>query len=114
MYKRQVLIERPPGRVGYYAIRVPNWTYIEYHTGEKELYDMVADPYQLENKAGRPAYAAIQNQLKDELAALKEGDDPPPGTATPTPTPTATATATPSPTPTPTATPVSYTHLRRR
>ena len=102
-----VLIERPPGRVGYYAIRVPNWTYIEYHTGEKELYDMVADPYQLENKAGRPAYAAIQNQLKDELAALKEGDDPPPGTATPTPTPTATATATPSPTPTP----VSYTHL---
>lgn len=96
-----VLLERPPGRVGYYAIRVPNWTYIEYHTGEKELYDMIADPYQLENKAGRPAYATIQNQLKDQLAALKEGDDPPPGTATPTPTATPTATATPTPTATP-------------
>lgn len=98
-----VLIERPPGNVGYYAIRVPGWTYIEYHTGEKELYDMVADPYQLENKAGRAGYANIQNQLKNQLAALKEGDEPPPTTSTPTPT----TTTTPTPTPTPTATPTS-------
>lgn len=94
-WSEAVLIERPPGNVGYYAIRVPGWAYIEYHTGEKELYDMTADPYQLQNVAGRAAYATIQNQLRDQLADLKEGEEPPPATATPTPTPTATPTATP-------------------
>ncbi len=98
-----VLIERPPGNVGYYAIRVPGWAYIEYHTGEKELYNLTADPYQLQNVAGQAAYANRQNQLRNQLAALKAGENPPPTTATPTPPPT--ATPSPTPTPTPTATP---------
>ena len=40
-----------------------NFTYVEYATGERELYDLVADPWQLENKADDPAYAATQARL---------------------------------------------------
>jgi N-acetylglucosamine-6-sulfatase len=41
--------------------------YVEYEGGEKELYDVGADPYQLENLAGtRPeAEAALSARLDD-------------------------------------------------
>jgi arylsulfatase A-like enzyme len=42
------------------------WAYTEYDTGEVELYDLVADPWQLENVAGAPEHAA----LRDDLAAM--------------------------------------------
>jgi arylsulfatase A-like enzyme len=33
----------------YDAIRTADWIYIEYGTGERELYDLAGDPYQLDN-----------------------------------------------------------------
>ena len=94
-----VLLERAYGRTGYFSARSPGWSYIEYATGEKELYDLTADPYQLQNVAGKPGYAAQQAVMAQQLRNLL---DPP--VATPTPTASPTATEGPSSTPTATAT----------
>ena len=39
------------------------WVYTEYATGEVELYDLVADPWQLENLAASPEHAAVRAEL---------------------------------------------------
>ena len=53
----------------YKAIRTEDQLYTEYSTGEKELYDLAEDPYQLENIAGqRPEPEA---ELSAKIAALK-------------------------------------------
>lgn len=68
------------------AQRLCRWHYVEYGTGEKELYDvhngpcrlwtkgMAGDPCELENLAGDPAYSTIENRLRKRLAELKAGD----------------------------------------
>jgi len=43
------------------------WAYTEYSTGERELYDLVADPDQLENRAGQSEYAEIEADLRKLL-----------------------------------------------
>jgi arylsulfatase A-like enzyme len=43
------------------------WVYTEYSTGERELYDLAADPWQLENVAGLDAYAVVEGELRDML-----------------------------------------------
>ncbi len=54
------------------AVRTPEWKYVEYSTGEKELYDLVNDPYELTNIAGKGKYADIQAELAKRLAELKK------------------------------------------
>jgi N-acetylglucosamine-6-sulfatase len=56
----------------FFGIRTPRYTYVELVTGEKELYDHAADPYELNNKAGDPAYASVQANQAGQLAALKK------------------------------------------
>jgi len=55
----------------FYAVRNANWKYVEYSTGEKELYDLKNDPYELENVANQPKYAEVQAQLAKRLSELK-------------------------------------------
>ena len=57
----------------FYAIRAPGWTYAEYKNGEKELYDLAADPAQLQNQANKPAYQARQSALSERLRVLRNG-----------------------------------------
>src|SRR5262249_45241300 len=48
-----------------------DYRYAEWNkTGEIELYDMTRDPYQLDNKAGQPEYAAAQAALAAALESL--------------------------------------------
>lgn len=54
----------------YYGVRTTGWTYIEYRTGERELYDLTNDPYQMQNVAGRPQYVDIQTDLAGRLSQL--------------------------------------------
>jgi arylsulfatase A-like enzyme len=46
------------------------WHYAEYDSGERELYDSVNDPWEMENVAGKPAYAEVQQQLRQRLHQL--------------------------------------------
>lgn len=67
-------------------VRVPGWSgvrtgqylYVEYVTGERELYDLTGavgppDPFQLDNRAGDPAYTAVEAELAAELERLRPG-----------------------------------------
>ncbi len=55
----------------FYAVRNDAWKYVELSTGEKELYDEINDPYELQNVANQPAYAELQSALAGELFALR-------------------------------------------
>jgi arylsulfatase A-like enzyme len=47
------------------------WKYVEVDTGERELYDEDADPYEMDNRYGDPDVAAVQAELAATLAGLK-------------------------------------------
>ncbi len=64
---RELLIEQP----GFEAIRTERYMYAEYNTGEKELYDLLKDPFELQSRHNAPAYAAVKAQLADRLHALQ-------------------------------------------
>jgi N-acetylglucosamine-6-sulfatase len=46
------------------------YLYVEYATGERELYDLSLDPYQLKN-AYKTADPALVSQLKSRLGLLR-------------------------------------------
>jgi arylsulfatase A-like enzyme len=61
----------------YCAVRSRGWMYVRYTTGEEELYDLNADPYELENLAADPADRPV---LEDRRARLRGLCSPvPPG-----------------------------------
>ena len=70
---RELLVEGPPGfqAVAFAAIRNERFTYVEYDSGERELYDLERDPHQLESLHADPAYADLQARLAERLAALQ-------------------------------------------
>ena len=56
----------------YYGIRLGPYKYIEWPDGEKELYDINKDPYELNNIVRNGEYAPIRNFLHKELERLEE------------------------------------------
>jgi arylsulfatase A-like enzyme len=56
--------------VPFHGVRTPNFVYAEYGDGERELYDLAKDPYELENRAGDPSYAATEAWLAARSAQL--------------------------------------------
>lgn len=48
-----------------------SWKYVELDTGERELYDEIADPNEMTNLAGDPDQATMQAELQVMLADLK-------------------------------------------
>nr|MBA3867378.1 DUF4976 domain-containing protein [Solirubrobacterales bacterium] len=55
----------------YYGIRLGPYKYIEWPDGEKELYDITKDPYELNNKARDPNYFPIRGFLHKELERME-------------------------------------------
>lgn len=49
------------------GLRTETHTYVEYTTGERELYDLVADPFQLDNVIDDPAQGDLITELASEL-----------------------------------------------
>lgn len=66
------LAGRPDSLPQFWGIRSAAAKYVELDTGERELYDLAADPYELANRAGDPAYALVQQDLQARLTALKK------------------------------------------
>ena len=56
------------------AIRTDDWTYVEHGTGERELYDLRDDPFQLESRHADPAFADEIDDLSAWLATLVDCD----------------------------------------
>ncbi len=57
-----------PDVPAWWQVRTSAFAYIELGTGERELYDLRADPYELENAVDDPAYASVLTRL---VAALE-------------------------------------------
>lgn len=73
---RDILIERLDGEEEYSGVRTQRYVYIKNNTGEKELYDLAADPFQLQNVASVPEFASVKGMLKDRLKALRRCEGP--------------------------------------
>ncbi len=114
--RRSRILEQAPAGMRstppWHAVRTDEWHYVEYATGERELYDFGKDPWSLQNRAGRVGYAAIQAELAADLNVLLDRTPAPSPSPSPTPMPTPTPTPrptiepTPKPTVEPTATPM--------
>lgn len=66
----KILLENLRGPI-YYGIRTQDWKYVEYKTGERELYDLVNDPYEMQNLAANPLYKNKRVEMAAQLAALR-------------------------------------------
>jgi N-acetylglucosamine-6-sulfatase len=82
-WRRNFLVEHlqsgsaDPGGPSFCAVRGQRYLYAEYSTGEKELYDLSSDPWELTNLVGQPTLAAAQSRLHARLLQLC--NPPPPG-----------------------------------
>jgi N-acetylglucosamine-6-sulfatase len=65
---RQLLIEQPNLK----AIRTERYMYAEHSTGERELYDLANDPYELQSLQDHPAYATVEALLAERLHQLQD------------------------------------------
>jgi arylsulfatase A-like enzyme len=64
---RQLLIEEP----SFAAIRNGRYMYAEHRTGERELYDLRKDPYELRSRDRASAYASVKRRLAGRLDRLR-------------------------------------------
>jgi len=77
-WRRALLIEHLRGAnpiPTYCAVRTERYLFASYDTGERELYDLHADPFELQNLSGTES--GIEGQLDKTLRSLC--DPPPPG-----------------------------------
>jgi arylsulfatase A-like enzyme len=70
---RELLIEQPVGetQMSFKAIRTERYIYVEHNTGERELYDLNTDPFELRSRHNAPAYASVKSQLATRLQQLR-------------------------------------------
>ena len=68
---RGVLAEIKADQGQYAAIRTRRWVYVRYDDGERELYDLRADPQELRNIAGARAARGIERRLGTRLSRLR-------------------------------------------
>ena len=70
-WRRDVLVEHKGEAVPTYcAVRSEPWMYAQYTDGSEELYDLAADPHQLENLAGRLTMRAVRHAQRLRLRKL--------------------------------------------
>jgi hypothetical protein len=67
---RDLLIDNAPGNGHFDAIRTRRYLYAEYANGDRELYDLRRDPYELQSEHANPAYAALRDALSARMHAL--------------------------------------------
>jgi arylsulfatase A-like enzyme len=78
-WRSDFLIEHTAGSSipTYCAVRSTRYIYVFYSTGERELYDLTRDPFELQNRADDPRYRSVLSALRVRLRQLCS--PPPPG-----------------------------------
>jgi N-acetylglucosamine-6-sulfatase len=56
---------------GTFGVRQGDWAFNQYDNGDRELYNLKADPFELESQDKNPADVMIESQLAAKLAQLK-------------------------------------------
>jgi arylsulfatase A-like enzyme len=73
--RSSIAVESQTPNQSWAALRVTdargNWKYVEHTRGEKELYDLASDPFELQSLHGSAALASLRAQFAAELAPLK-------------------------------------------
>jgi hypothetical protein len=69
---RELLVEQPDLS----AIPTQPYLYAEYNTGERELYDLQRDPFELQSRQKDPAYGAVRAALTNRLHGLESCSGP--------------------------------------
>jgi N-acetylglucosamine-6-sulfatase len=64
--------ERGPNSPRYAAIRSRHHKYVEYATGERELYDLRRDRFEQRSVHDSPSYQGVRRRLAAELARLRD------------------------------------------
>jgi N-acetylglucosamine-6-sulfatase len=67
---RDILLDNSPGAGHFDGIRTLHYKYAEYANGDRELYDLRNDPYELQSQHGNPAYDALKASLAARLHGL--------------------------------------------
>jgi N-acetylglucosamine-6-sulfatase len=67
---RDLLVDNMPGTIHFDAIRSANFKYVEHQNGDRELYDLQRDPYELESQHANPAFDALKASLAARLHNL--------------------------------------------
>ena len=67
---RDLLIDNMPGSIHFDAIRTQNFKYVEHQNGDRELYDLQKDPFELQSQHANPAYDGIKASLAARLHNL--------------------------------------------
>ena len=67
---RDLLVDNMPGATHFDAIRSRNFIYAEHQNGDRELYDLKKDPYELQSEHANPAFEAIRTSLAARLHNL--------------------------------------------
>ncbi len=67
---RDLLIDNSPGTGHFDGIRTQHYKYAEYANGDRELYDLRKDSYELQSLHANPAYDALKASLAARLHAL--------------------------------------------
>jgi arylsulfatase A-like enzyme len=55
----------------YVGFRIKEWKYVEYETGERELYNLIDDPFELDNLAAQSQYEQTMNDLSARVHAIR-------------------------------------------
>jgi N-acetylglucosamine-6-sulfatase len=66
----QASIQAPPEN--YIGVRLGPYKYVEYETGDRELYDLSKDPYELNSRHADRLYDRIQRRLRGLIRRLQE------------------------------------------
>jgi N-acetylglucosamine-6-sulfatase len=67
---RDVLLDNSPGAGHFDGIRTLHYKYAEYANGDRELYDLRRDPYELQSQQANPTYAVLRASLAARLHNL--------------------------------------------
>ncbi|MFQ5864385.1 MAG: sulfatase-like hydrolase/transferase [bacterium] len=70
-WREDFLVERFGGSALFAGLRTEQWKYVEYGTGDTELYDMLDDSYEEESKHNDPLHQGLVDELDARLEPLK-------------------------------------------